>query len=338
MRMQVRRPLSLLLVVALVLSLSICAFAAGTSQLSLALSADCYYQGTAQILVMADKADAVADGKLVVTYDAQSLQYVGAEVGTAWPEGSDVSLQVNASEAGKLIVAFAGAYEAAKGDVVKLNFTALKEGSSKVSLSDEYAGGTSELEVTAACPSAQFTDVNKTAWYHEGVDYAIVKGYMNGVSATKFQPNGNTTRAMLVTVLYRIAGQPSVEGMTTPFTDLKQEWYKAPVAWAYNTGIAQGMTATGFSPDGKLTREQTATFLYRFAAQVGANMDVKGDLSAFTDGAKVSSWAKDSMSWAVGSGLLGSTSTTAMTLAPKGPATRGQIAKILRDFDLKVLG
>lgn len=338
MRMQVRRSLSLLLVFALVLSLNVWTFAAGTSSLSLASNADCYNQGTAQVLVVTDQDGAVADGKLVVTYDPESLRYADAEVGTAWPEDSDVSLQVNAAEAGKLIVAFAGAYEAAQGDVVKLNFTVLKEGSSEVTLSDVYADGSSNLVLTAVCPSAQFADVDQAEWYHDGVDYVVMKGYMNGMSETKFVPNGVSTRAMLVTVLYRSAGSPSVENMTTPFTDLTQNWYQDAVAWACNTGLTNGVSATLFAPNSTLTREQTATFLYRFAQMLGVNTDVQGDLSAFVDGDKVSGWAKEAAGWAVGVGVMGSTTSEVKTLSPRGSATRAQIAKILRDFDLKVLG
>ena len=138
------------------------------------------------------------------------------------------------------------------------------------------------------------------------------------------------TRAMLVTVLYRAAGEPTVAGITNKFTDNKQgQYYYNAVLWASNMGIVNGATATTFDPNGNITREQIAAILYRYAGSPA----VTGSLSGYSDQAQVSSFAVKAMQWAVGSGIItGVTSGGKTTLSAKGNATRAQVAVMLHRF------
>ena len=134
------------------------------------------------------------------------------------------------------------------------------------------------------------------------------------------------TRAMLVTVLYRAAGKPSVSGISNPFTDTKNDYYTDAMLWAYKNGIVTGTSATTFSPDANVTREQIAAILYRYMG----NPTATGSLTGYTDRAKISSFATTAMQWAIGKGYI--TGTTATTLDPRGNATRAQVAVMLHRF------
>ena len=140
----------------------------------------------------------------------------------------------------------------------------------------------------------------------------------------------NLTRGQMVTILYRMANSPAVEG-TAPFTDVAEGRYFADaVVWAYQNGIAKGMTDTAFGPDSDITREQMATFLYRFAEKNGVDMSQEAGLSGFEDAGKVSTFAKDAMAWAVANELI--VGATAKTLQPKGTATRAQVATVIMRY------
>ena len=180
-------------------------------------------------------------------------------------------------------------------------------------------------------PCAQFTDVNRTSWYHEGVDYVLENGIMNGISETLFNPNGTLQRAMIVTILYRMAGEPDVEGLENPFTDVKAgKYFTNAVIWANENGITTGKTATTFAPTALVTRQELATFLCRYTNLQGYDTSARADLSEFPDESSVSNFAKETMSWAVAVGLInGVKSGDVSILQPKGTATRAQIATIL---------
>ena len=145
-----------------------------------------------------------------------------------------------------------------------------------------------------------FSDVRVSAWYHDGVHYALENGLMNGVGGGQFAPGGRVTRAMLVTVLYRNAGSPAVSGQH-PFRDVAPgRYYSRAVAWAYETGIVNGVTATTFEPDSPVTRQQIAAILFRAAGQPA----LRRDLGRFSDRNDVSSYAVSAMQWAVARGLI----------------------------------
>ena len=156
----------------------------------------------------------------------------------------------------------------------------------------------------------------------------VRNSYMNGVSDTVFSVNGKVTRGQLVTILYRIAGMPSVEGLENPFQDVSAgKFYTDAVIWAFHEGIVTGASETSFAPDAAITREQIATILYRYD---GENAVQEDKLSGFSDGANVSNFAKDAMNWAVANGLINGISSGETTiLSAKTTATRGQMATIL---------
>ena len=179
------------------------------------------------------------------------------------------------------------------------------------------------------CPSKAFSDLDADAWYHEGVDYALTNGLMNGVGGGKFEPDGQLTRAQLVTVLYRAAGEPDTGKQVNPFTDVADDaWYTKAVIWAANNGIVNGVAKNVFAPDASIPREQIAAMLYRYAGAEAAKED---KLSAFPDAAKTSDWAKEALNWAVASGLINGVADANGTanLEPQATATRAQIATIL---------
>ena len=193
-------------------------------------------------------------------------------------------------------------------------------------------GETEQRETTAeTCSSEAYTDLDRNGWYHEYVDWALKNGMMNGVGGGLFEPNGETTRAMLVMVLYRMAGAPDMAGRESSFTDVSADsWYGAAVIWASENGIVNGVGGGLFDPDASLTREQMAMMLYRFAGYLGSDTEKRADLSAYGDADAVSAFAQDAMAWAVAEGLVNGRS--AAELAPKAGATRAELATILFRF------
>ncbi|MDD6643164.1 MAG: S-layer homology domain-containing protein [Firmicutes bacterium] len=175
------------------------------------------------------------------------------------------------------------------------------------------------------CYLLRYADADAGAWYHEAIDFAVGGGYMNGVADDRFDPSGTLTRAMLATILYRMSGET---GGTHPFTDVPaNEWYADAVAWAYTSGVVNGTSATRFSPEAPVTREQTAAMLYRYAKYMGQGITASGNLSVFRDADQISEYAKVPMRWAVGMHILNGKENAA--LDPTGTATRAEIAQIL---------
>lgn len=175
-----------------------------------------------------------------------------------------------------------------------------------------------------------FTDVDPGMWYADAVQFVVSKNLFQGMSATEFGPNVTMSRAMLVTVLYRMSGETAKS--SSAFTDVKPgDRYAEAVSWAQENGIVQGVTDKTFAPNGAVTREQMATILYRYAQRQGAVQEADASvLSAFTDASSASSYAVPTMSWAVQEGLLSGVGDR--TLAPGGFATRAQVAVILQRF------
>lgn len=183
-----------------------------------------------------------------------------------------------------------------------------------------------------------FVDVPDGVWYYDDLKYAYDKGLINGTGANTFTPDGEVSRGQTVTVLYRLAGQPSVKGMTCPFTDLKGEWSKDAVIWAYNCGIAKGLSETQFGEDESVTREQLAAFMFRYADTLvyGGSITVPEAYTAqFKDASSVSDYAKDAMLWANGAGIINGKPDG--TLDPTGTATRDQFVCMTARFDRLVL-
>ena len=192
--------------------------------------------------------------------------------------------------------------------------------------------GTVSFKVIQQTTSTKFSDVNgSTKWAANSVDFMADSKLVNGITTTTFGPNQTMTRAMLVTILYRAAGQPSVAGITNKFTDLKaNEYYVDAVLWAANTGVVTGATATKFDPDGKVTREQIAAILYRYAGSPTGNA---ASLAGFSDQKNVSAYAVPALQWAVGLGIITGVSTNGRTtLSAKNNATRAQVAVMLHRF------
>ena len=190
--------------------------------------------------------------------------------------------------------------------------------------------GSKKDNSAAETPKTRFDDVKSSHWYQEAVDYVAENGIMGGVSANTFAPNAPATRAMLVTVLHRLAGTPDAE-QAHGFTDLANgAWYAGAVAWAAENGIVDGVGDALFAPNAHITREQLAAILYRYAIHCGLDITAAADLNAYTDGAQVSPWAQDAMRWAIASGLISGRSASA--LAPQSGATRAEIAQLLMNF------
>ena len=195
---------------------------------------------------------------------------------------------------------------------------------------DEILAAAREALKTAGCPSTNFTDVEENGWYHTGVDFMVKNGFMNGVADDAFDVDGNLTRAQLVTILYRIAGEPESTA-TNPFADVADgQWYTNAVIWAAENGIVKGVNTTTFAPNDQITREQIATILFRYAKAE----KVEGKLAGFPDAGEVSDYAADAMAWAVEQGLINgiSESDGKTYLAPQETATRAQIAVILMRY------
>ena len=201
---------------------------------------------------------------------------------------------------------------------------------------DEKTDITEIPKLTPSVDSSEmFSDIPRDAWYKKSVDFAVSKGYMNGIGGGKFSPDGVMTRAMVVTVLYRIEGEPEVSG-NVPFTDIEADWYRNAVAWAYQNAIVKGTSDTKFSPDGEITREQLATILYRYASFKGYDTSTTASLDSFPDADSTSSWALDAMKWAYAEGLItGASKGGKILLDPLGIASRSQVATIFMRFDTK---
>ena len=175
-----------------------------------------------------------------------------------------------------------------------------------------------------------FKDVREGDWYYDAVLYAVDRGLFNGTSATTFEPNATMNRAMLVTVLHRMAGRPSASG-SNPFTDVNAaEWYGPAVLWANQAGIVTGTSATTFDPNGTVTREQIAVMLYRYASYLGTDVSQRTSVSGFTDASRISDYAQDAVSWAAAVGLLRG---DAGRLNPGSGATRAEVATILQRYN-----
>ncbi len=185
------------------------------------------------------------------------------------------------------------------------------------------------------CPMYPYADLNTALWYHDGIHFTLESGLMNGTGADVFEPNASTSRAMIVTVLWRLEGKPVVN-YAMSFKDVAAgTWYTEAVRWAASTGIVEGYNAEAFGPDDTITREQLATIMWRYAKYRGMDVSVgeNTNILSYGDAFDVSEWAIPAMQWACGSGLIqGVDSDYTMNLVPAGSATRAQAATILYRF------
>ncbi|TVX99036.1 S-layer homology domain-containing protein [Cohnella terricola] len=190
-------------------------------------------------------------------------------------------------------------------------------------------GGSTPSSGTPVSGSS-FADVDKKDWFFDAVAYVRQNGLMSGISETTFSPHLTANRAMIVTVLYRMAGNPHVTGENT-FTDVPSgTWYTDAIKWATQNGIVSGYGNNSFGIDDAVTREQLVALLYRYAQYKNLDITATGDLSGFADKDKISAWATDAMKWAVGKGLISGKGNG--NLDPSGTATRAEIAAILMRF------
>nr|WP_315020340.1 M20/M25/M40 family metallo-hydrolase [uncultured Aminipila sp.] len=183
---------------------------------------------------------------------------------------------------------------------------------------------------TEAAVKVNFKDVSASNWFSPAVNYVMQKGIMKGLDNNTFGPNVRTNRAMIVTMLYRLEGQPSVGNSV--FTDVDSSlWYGAPVTWANSNGVVTGFEGNKFMPNGDITREQLACILYRYAKYKKADMTVKGNLNNFSDHSQVASYAEEAVAWAVGTGTI--TGKSGNLLDPKGSATRAEVAAMFQRIE-----
>ena len=198
-----------------------------------------------------------------------------------------------------------------------------------------------------ACPGYAFRDMPAPSiWSHAGLDYCIDHGYIAGTSATTVTPDGECTRAMIVSILYRVQGEPAkvngyeLKKLAAPFDDVERgRWYTDAIWWAKLTVVVSGMSPSTFAPDDPITRAQLAVILYNYTKQFAPeSLTETGSLAGFPDAGSVPSWARTAMAWAVGNGLISGVGENGVSyLRPEGCATRAQVATILMNYD-KALG
>ena len=245
-------------------------------------------------------------------------------VSTAHPDYGEVVTIVPQPESGYAVEAVM--VTDADGEAIAV--TALEDGTYQFT----QPRGTATISVTFAKKPVEplpFVDVAAEEWYGEAVAAVYARGLMTGTAKDTFAPELAASRGMVVSILHRLAGSPTVNAEV--FEDVAaDDWYGQAVAWAASEGIASGTSAETFSPNAAVTREQLAALLCNFAAQQGVDTTACSDLSSFDDAATVSDWAQDAVSWAHAEGLLAGTSAT--TLSPQGEATRAQLAAMLVRF------
>ena len=284
-----------------------------------------------------------SDGE--TTYDAVSQS--GATGGvTTWP------VSIKAADGGQVT---ASAARAAAGRTVTLtaapdsgytlsSLTAVTSAGQAVALTSQGDGKYTFVmpaasvavtpvfapEQSGDAGSLPFADVAPGSWYYDAVAYVYEQGLMGGTAGGRFSPDVTTSRAMIVTILYRQAGSPAAAGGAA-FSDVAAgSWYADAVAWASANGIVTGYGSGAFGPDDPITREQMAAILYRYAAFQGRDVSGQASLDRFSDAGRVASYAAGAVRWAVDAGLI--TGTTSTTLSPSGSATRAQAATILSRF------
>lgn len=314
------------------------------------------------------KADSVTDGYYAVTskeagawvaianVNLYELTGFTAEVGAREGVSGTIDIRVGSPEGttiGTILVPETGATtyvleDSGNGDNSDIEITELKFVPVEAELKNTEGLGTETVyfvfnnpELRLASFTAQvseapvpvkmpFTDVEEGKWYYEAVEYVYANGLMEGMSTDTFAPNTTTTRGMVATILWRMAGSPEPKSVTS-FTDVaSNRYYTKAVAWAAENGIVKGMTAETFEPEQNVTREQLATMLYRYARYQGLDVTGTADLSGFRDAGLIHPYAEKAMSWANANGIMIGMGHN--ILAPRDNATRAQIAQLIMNF------
>ncbi len=270
-----------------------------------------------------------ANGRMTVDYDGKALTLVSASVNADY-------VSVNDTTSDAVVFAYVDLDGIDAGEAVAtLTFrqsTDGAEGMITITADEVNDSNPGYVEEVGGCPSKAFTDLNLNQWYHEYTDYVLANGLMNGMGDNKFAPETALTRGMLVTTLYRLAGEPAVTEKAT-FADVRDNAYYADaVAWAQGIGVVKGITETTFCPEMIVTREQAATFLYRYVTEYLNQQAAAGaDLSGFKDVASISDYAREPLAWAVAEAIFAGFPDN--TMQPRGSLTRAQMAKLLAILD-----
>lgn len=210
---------------------------------------------------------------------------------------------------------------------------AVLSGAAQMGVQGAYEDADTGVETTP------FYDVCRTDWFYAPANFVYGKGLFSGVDAHHFGPGTAMDRAMLMTVLYQMAGAPADEmaAAKVSFSDVSASaWYAPYVKWGAAQGITAGIGPTTFGPERPVTREQIVVLLYSFATgYLGLTLEERADLSGYQDLGQASSWARDALSWAVAGGIISSTSSDALTLSPQNSASRAEVAAMLRAFSEK---
>ena len=269
---------------------------------------------------------AYADATYVATYTKEPVQPEGGYLITWVVNGKETTIQY---EAGVYPV-YPGSTDRPDDENYVYCFAGWSPAVEKVTKNATYTAQYNKIPLHKV---EDFIDVPKDMWCYDEVTRAAQLGLFNGMSYRHFEPNGDVSRAMIVTVLYRMEGQPEVK-LGRTFSDVPDDqWYSDAVLWASNAGIAKGLSENLFAPNEPVTREQFAAFLYRYAEWKGYDVSAQGKLNAFADRSSISDYAKDALYWAVGSDLLrGMEQNGKLCLVPQGTATRAQAASIMVRF------
>lgn len=279
----------------------------------------CFYMPDSDVDIHVDFTEAAPEHIVYVDRAANGL----LKADTTWAADGQIVYVTATPDTGYVLSSLF--VKTAKGDQLKV-YEAKKAGVYYFYMPDQYV--TVSAYFAPAASALPFNDVAYTSWYYDAVKFVYDKGIMDGVSYYKFAPDATITRGMVVTMLWRMAGEPYEAA--AGFTDVAAgRYYTTAVAWAAKNGIVEGMTATTFAPDQAITREQLASILYRYAKWLGFS-GYGSDISGYTDAGKVSSYAYDAMSWAVRSGVV--TGTSARVLDPQGTASRAAAAQMFMNF------
>ena len=279
----------------------------------------CFYMPDSDVDIHVDFTEAAPEHIVYVDRAANGL----LKADTTWAADGQIVYVTATPDTGYVLSSLF--VKTAKGDQLKV-YEAKKTGTYYFYMPDQYV--TVSAYFAPAASALPFNDVAYTSWYYDAVKFVYDKGIMDGVSYYRFAPDATITRGMVVTMLWRMAGEPYEAA--AGFTDVAAgRYYTTAVAWAARNGIVEGMTATTFAPDQAITREQLASILYRYAKWLGFS-GYGSDISGYTDAGKVSSYAYDAMSWAVRSGVV--TGTSAKVLDPQGTASRAAAAQMFMNF------